>query len=119
MQPISALDDAPSLFRFHDHKVRVRSLWLSKQPLEQDFLVAIPSARRLAVEHLVQHAVPTFGTESAIPVESGHAINAAPIAQFAPDFDLACVVVGKLRGVKQFLALPFSIIPHPPNPPHP
>ena len=108
MQPISALDDAPSLFRFHDHKVRVRSLWLSKQPLEQDFLVAIPSARRFAVEHLVQHAVPTFGTESAIPVESGHAINARPIAQFAADFDPGCVVVGKLPRVKPFLGPRFS-----------
>jgi hypothetical protein len=117
MQPISALDDAPNPFRFHHHKVRVRSLWLSKQLLEQDFLMAIPSARRLAVEHLVQHAVPTLGTESAIPVESGHAINAGPTAQFAPDFDPGCVVVGKIPGVKPFLGLRFSHGPQRPNAP--
>ena len=117
MQPISTLDDAPNPFRFHHHKVRVRSLWLSKEPLEEDFLVAIPSARRLAVEHLVQHAVPTFGTESAIPVESGHAINARPIAQFARDFDTGCVVVGQIPSVKPFLGPRFSHGPQRPNAP--
>src|SRR5205807_8977491 len=103
IQPISALDDATSLFRFHDHQVRVRCFWPSKQTLKQDLLVAIPSARRFAVEHPVKHAVPTFGTEAAISVESGNAIHARPIAQFAADIDSGCVVVGQIPSVKPFL----------------
>ena len=65
--------------------------------------MAIPRARRLAVEHLVQHAMPTFGTESAIPVEAGHAISARPISNLAPTSNSCCVVVGKLPRIEPLL----------------
>src|SRR5262249_55158089 len=81
------------------------------QFFEEHLVVAIPDARRLALEDFLQHHVDAIGTKPTTAVEPGNTISTRPVAELVTHKDASRVVVrgfrdANARGIASILRNP-------------
>src|SRR5690349_24536517 len=79
------------------HEVSIRLRGTAQQFFEEHLVVAIPNARRLALEDFLQHPVDAIGTKPTVAVESGNTISAGTVPECVTHKDPSRVVVRGFR----------------------